>query len=392
MVLPARVGQGWSREVNYGGIRLPEDVVDGMVLLDGRGVSFNFQIDFTTEKKRVLLNPTWTMISTRLEKDVRDPDLPLLRFSEAMQNLETPVVRVDGVSAKSRVEIIDEKGKVLGKRRGSGEVELEGVNVGTTPENGMNIITAVTSSGRKSRPFELVVDTGASPPEVTCKAVEGGKTEVHISGEPNAEVTLTYRQKPEELLPLMSVQLDDQGKASVELDNSMRGFRAQYFDTARWTEPVMYRLDPRIDFDYQAGSPLRGVIDPESFSVRWTGYLKVDTTTVGTFYLTTDDGSGLYVDGELVIDNWGHHPPVEKSAEVRLTAGLHEIRVDYYENYGWASAKLEYQPEGGEKTLDLPVTVFPPESGGRKLRAIQVDRLGNTSEPSPAFTVQFQGM
>ncbi len=129
MVLPVMIGQGWSREANFGGPRLPEDIANGMVLLNGRAVSFNIALDFPEMKKRVLLTPTWTMISTKLMKDPRDPDMPILRFSERMQNTKTPVVRVDGVSAKSKITIVDDKGRVLGKSRGSGAIDLKGVKI-----------------------------------------------------------------------------------------------------------------------------------------------------------------------------------------------------------------------------------------------------------------------
>jgi hypothetical protein len=43
----------------------------------------------------------------------------------------------------------------------------------------------------------------------------------------------------------------------------------------------------------------------------------------------SDDGSMLYLDGELAIDNDGEHPPQPMSRLPRLAKGLHALRLDY---------------------------------------------------------------
>jgi hypothetical protein len=387
LALPVRIGQGWSREANYGGPRLPEDMADGMVLLDGREISVNIGFDFPEQSKRVLLTPTWTMISTRLSKDLRDPDVPLLRFTTAMQRTATPVVRVEGVRATTRVTIVNEAGEKLGGRMGSGDITLSGVKVGSDPQSGKNVIIAQTSTKKESRPFDLIVDASSKPPVLETKAVAGMRATVLIKGEPGANVTVEYQAKPDAWLPMTTALLDEKGQGTLDLDLTFKGFRGEYFDTAEWTEPVMYRVDPEIKFDYEGGSP-----DPrigvESFSIRWTGSLQLDQETKATFFLSTDDGSRLWIDGQLVVDSWGHHAVEEKSGETTLAAGTHALRIDYYEEYGWAAAHLEWQPEGGERTFDLPVVaVEPPSTGARVFRALQVDPLGNQSAPSKVLTI-----
>ncbi len=394
MALPVRIGQGWSREVNYGGTQLPEDVADGMVLLNGRAVSFNIGLSFPDEKRHVLLTPTWTMISTRPVKDVRDPDMPLLRFTTAMQRTETPVVRVDGVRRTTRVTIVNDAGEKLGGRRGPGEVTLRGVTIGSDPESGKNMIVARTSTKKESRAFELVVDASSKPPVLETKDVEAGTgTILLVKGEPGANVTIEYQAEPDVWLPIATAVLDETGEKGLAQDLTFKGFRGEYFDTDTWTEPVMYRVDPEIKFDYNAGSPAKELIDAESFSVRWTGSLRVEQETKATFFLTTDDGSRLWIDDALVVDHWGHHGKTEKSGEATLAPGTHALRVDYFEEYGWAAAHLEWQPEGGERTYAVPVVAFSSAlsvPGERPLRARQVDVLGNRSEPSAVLKVSVE--
>jgi hypothetical protein len=390
LALPARIGQGWSREVNFGGPRLPEDTIDGMVLLDGRDVSFNVAFDFPETNRRVLLTPTWTMVSTRLDKSARDPDVPLLRFTQNMQRTPTPVVRVDGVRKTTRVTVVNESGAKLGSRLGSGEITLSGVTAGHDIASGTNTITAKTSTRKESRPFDLVVDTSAEPPRIKAVTMDGAIATLVLEGEAGGAVTVECGAGPETWLPIASTVLDDSGEGKVMVDTTLRGFRGEYFNTDQWTEPVMYRIDPEIKFDYEGGSPDKR-IDGESFSVRWTGFMQVDEGTEATFYLSTDDGSRLFIDDEVVVDSWGHHAKTEKSGTVTLAPGTHALRVDYYEEYGWAAAHLEWQPEGGERTYAIPVVALrsalsPPNE--LLLRASQVDMLGNESAPSAASRIR----
>lgn len=58
------------------------------------------------------------------------------------------------------------------------------------------------------------------------------------------------------------------------------------------------------------------------------------------FELSSDDGSKLYIDGRLVIDNDGSHSSAWKQRTVGLAGGMHRIRVKYYENYMGQSLNL----------------------------------------------------
>lgn len=80
-----------------------------------------------------------------------------------------------------------------------------------------------------------------------------------------------------------------------------------------------------------------------------------------TFYLRSDDGSRLTVNGQTIISNDGTHPPVERSGSVQMNAGLNQIRVDYFQLFGghvlnlqWAGPGLTRRKLGGEGVLYSP--------------------------------------
>ena len=139
------------------------------------------------------------------------------------------------------------------------------------------------------------------------------------------------------------------------------GFAGSYWNTPGagtaptmpTTAPTLTRTDPKIDFVWDGGSP-DPKITPDHFVARWT---KTEAFEAGTYKFTTasDDGVRLWVGGKLLIDQWNDHPFTTHTATTDLTAGNHDIRLEYYENGGGAVAKFGY-----EKTTSAPP---PPPSG-----------------------------
>lgn len=116
------------------------------------------------------------------------------------------------------------------------------------------------------------------------------------------------------------------------------GLLAAYFDNPDFTQPVLTRVDPRIDFDWKLGSPAPGVA-PDTFSVRWTGRLTAKVSGPHTFILRADNAARLWLNGSLVVDG--------SRSRIVLEAGReYDLRVEYYENKGTAQVKLLWQAPG----------------------------------------------
>ena len=82
------------------------------------------------------------------------------------------------------------------------------------------------------------------------------------------------------------------------------------------------------------------------FGFRFTGQIDIATAGDYTFYTTSDDGSQLYIDDTLVVDNDGLHGMVEQSGTVSLTAGMHPIAVTMFEKGGGEGLDVEYEGPG----------------------------------------------
>jgi len=82
------------------------------------------------------------------------------------------------------------------------------------------------------------------------------------------------------------------------------------------------------------------------FGAEITGCLAVAADGIYSFTLDSDDGSMLYIDGSLVVDNGGPHAPLAVSDSTALTAGTHSFRVEFFEDFGGPSGVNLLLPNG----------------------------------------------
>ena len=119
------------------------------------------------------------------------------------------------------------------------------------------------------------------------------------------------------------------------------GLKGEYFKNKNLSgPPAIVRVDKQINFEWAMGSP-DSTIASEHFSARWTG--KLVPTASGTYAIgaSTDDGLRFYIDGKLLIESWFDRGATLDVVTLKLEAGRqYDIRMEYYENEGWAYASL----------------------------------------------------
>ena len=132
-------------------------------------------------------------------------------------------------------------------------------------------------------------------------------------------------------------------------------FKAEYYGSIDLSgAPALQQCEPSVSYDWGTSSPAPG-LPADNFSVRWTG---THTFNAGQhrFTATTDDGMRVWLDGQPVIDKWFDQSATTYTATVDVTAGDHEVKVEYYERGGLAVAQVAWQPVGSPPTavIDTP--------------------------------------
>jgi hypothetical protein len=118
---------------------------------------------------------------------------------------------------------------------------------------------------------------------------------------------------------------------------------AEYYDnrTLSGTPVVVDPTEETIFFDWGYEKP-RHLVPADNFSVRWTG----DRYFHSGFYrfkLFADDGVRLWVDGELLVNQW-QDDREEHSAPLKyLSTGYHQVIVEYYEHVGQAEIRFWWE-------------------------------------------------
>lgn len=119
-----------------------------------------------------------------------------------------------------------------------------------------------------------------------------------------------------------------------ESSTSKRGLSYEYYEGTWTTLPNFNGLTPKktgtvLNFD-NLSKRLRN----NNFAFRFRGYINIDIIGDYTFFMKSDDGCMLLIDGNVVVNNSGKHPTIQKAGRVSLSPGLHKIEVKYFDNIG----------------------------------------------------------
>ncbi|MBK7218649.1 MAG: SH3 domain-containing protein [Candidatus Promineofilum sp.] len=111
-------------------------------------------------------------------------------------------------------------------------------------------------------------------------------------------------------------------------------------------DPVLTRWDRTIDFRWFGGSP-DSRLDGDNFSVRWTRNVAFAAGNY-RFNATMDDGMRVWINDQLIIDNWTRSQEHTVSVDRFIPAGVHRVRVEHFEDGGQATAIFTWDLIGPE--------------------------------------------
>lgn len=93
------------------------------------------------------------------------------------------------------------------------------------------------------------------------------------------------------------------------------------------------------------------------YGLRFQGWINIPETGVYSFYTVSDDGSILYIDDRMTVNNNGCHGDLERSGDQALAAGKHAFRLDYFQNGSGQTLQVFIKGPHMEKQL-IPAALF----------------------------------
>ena len=118
----------------------------------------------------------------------------------------------------------------------------------------------------------------------------------------------------------------------------------------------------RIESDLaysSSGSPYPGLDDrfKNNWGARFSGIIDVPESGNWTFYLNTDDGSELWINGVSLIQNYGMHGMREYSGNINLSAGEHDFRIEFFQGGGPHGLRFSWEGPNATKAT-IPASAF----------------------------------
>ncbi|MBN8851376.1 MAG: hypothetical protein BGO55_09260 [Sphingobacteriales bacterium 50-39] len=96
---------------------------------------------------------------------------------------------------------------------------------------------------------------------------------------------------------------------------------------------------------------------PNEYGLRFEGWIDIPETGVYSFYTVSDDGSLLYIDDRITVDNDGCHGDLERSGDRALATGKHVFRLDYFQNGSGQTLQVYIKGPHMEKQI-IPAALF----------------------------------
>ena len=95
------------------------------------------------------------------------------------------------------------------------------------------------------------------------------------------------------------------------------------------------------------------------FRIEWVGYIQIIKNGIYKFATRSDDGSQVYINGRIIVDNGGRHPLRYGFGNILLDKGLYHIKIIYFDSGGESAMELLWtSPEDIGKEYLIPADVL----------------------------------
>lgn len=189
-----------------------------------------------------------------------------------------------------------------------------------------------------------------------------------------------------------TISISDSIRRSASAGGLAPGLRGEYFDNEDFTNLKLTRTDATVDFNLSFGTP-DPLINSETFSIRWTGQVAVPAAGSYRFVTRSDDGVRLWLEDQLLIDNFTPHPETEdRSAPITLNSGQsYNLRLEYFEHTALAVIRLMWIRPGQTNPEVIPSTALSTPTSVNPAPTLTSINPAAVAANTGAFTLTVQG-
>jgi hypothetical protein len=181
----------------------------------------------------------------------------------------------------------------------------------------------------------------------------------NLSGMAQVHLRWSSASQPYEIIPVTQLY-------PTNVPTAANGLLATYYSNIDFTGTPVSRIDANVNFNWNGNSPATG-IGTGKWSAEWTGQVNVPCAGTYQWCVQGDDGVRLWIDGNLMDDGWRDQGATLYCANQAETAGLHDVKMDYYQDGGGSSAEFAWSAScmgGGTATAVPTANLFPTGDQG----------------------------
>ncbi|MFZ2149179.1 MAG: PA14 domain-containing protein, partial [Sedimentisphaerales bacterium] len=145
------------------------------------------------------------------------------------------------------------------------------------------------------------------------------------------------------------------------------GIKGEYFNNVNLSgTPALTRIDPDVNFNLSGATSPGVPIHGDGWSARWTADLEIIFADTFTFAVNCQDGTRLWIDGELIIDQWVTPTVTSKyySLPIYLEKGIHSLWLEYFDSGGDAVEQLYWSTPTMDEQIIPAGPLQPPLRAG----------------------------
>jgi hypothetical protein len=218
------------------------------------------------------------------------------------------------------------------------------------------------------RPSLFTAMTGDSVETVISAGVDGATVYYTTDGTEPGETSLVYSNPLiiNESAVVNAISVKEGFKTSYTqsckinfIDSELNGVGYNYYE-GKWMKLPDFSKQKVIKNGTVYEFGLDKIIPTQDeFALLFNGLLNIEKPGEYEFFIRSNDGSKLFIDNKLVIDHDGPHgADIEKSGIIKLEAGKHSIRLEYFQAGGGLFLQVDYAGAGIKRQSIPPVALF----------------------------------